>query len=616
MWAFYGEIDLEKPKDILNKEVESTMYTNCPEEMVVVSVDLIHDGIRYIVEKKSIFGCKTPKTCYLKDEYPTIIWYYENGEKKHADRNMSVQFRDKIMPRDLSGYFFFDGEHIEKLYARKDLKESIAKIMGLTPLKNAVKHLDKVSSEFLMRVNSNPGDSNINTYRSKLKKYQEERDLYESDVKNTKIKKETAQKEYDDAHEALILNERTIDLVKSYDRVESSKDRYSNNIIEQMTRISSVFNSSYLDVLSYPLMKQANDLINTAKTKDFVDEGVPKMHSDAIEYILKRGKCICGADFNSHPELIEHIRKEQEYLPPKSIGAEVKSFSEVLKYKISEVERKIEAFDESYSRYVDFTEQYNECESRATALFLDIKRCKIDDARNITERFDEAKSNLDAANESYTIATQKMENADKMIKENKHQIERILERTEQNRIPLLCKEYAEQLSKELSDTVKTKENSILKDFNNTLSEVFSDMYHGKRIVTLDSNYNVDLLVDGVGATSKSSGTKVVLSFAFVCTLLKLARNQLEDINSELKSEPYPLVMDAPSSAQDHTHIENVFKYTSTVAEQIILFIMDKDWQYAKSALDTKVDRIYRLQKVNGSEINTTIKLLSEGDLDV
>ena len=122
-----------------------------------------------------------------------------------------------------------------------------------------------------------------------------------------------------------------------------------------------------------------------------------------------------------------------------------------------------------------------------------------------------------------------------------------------------------------------------------------------------------MLVEGVGATAKSSGTKVVLSFAFVCTLLKLARDQLNDANSELKSEPYPLVMDAPSSAQDHTHIENVFKYTSTVAEQIILFIMDKDWQYAKPALEGKVDKVYRLQKVNNSEINTTVKLLSEGD---
>lgn len=611
MWAFYGEIDLERPKDILNKVVESEMYTNCPDEVVIVSVDLIHDNTRYIIEKKALFGCKKPKTSFLKTELPTMIWYYENGEKKHADQNMSAQFRDKIMPRDLSGYFFFDGEHIEKLYQRKDLKESIAKIMGLTPLKNAVKHLNQASSHFLMRVDNGPGNYQISLINSQLKEATDKYERYDSEVNYSKIELDSAKTEYDNAHESLIMNKNTIDLTNSYDRAERDKESNSEKIVKQMNVISSVFNSSYLDVLSYPLMKRTEEIINTAKSKDFIDEGVPKMHSDAIEYILKRGKCICGADLESHPELVEHIRREQEYLPPKSIGAEVKSFSDVLKVRMSQAKSDLKSFNESYSTYVDYTSAYTECEITAANLLLDIKRLKIGNTKEITERFDKAKVALDKANSKYNTAIINRDNAQKSVDAAKKQLENIARKTNQNRIPLLCMQYAKQLENDISETVCAKEASILRDFNDTLSDVFSKMYHGQRTIALDSDYNVDLLVDGVGATAKSSGTKVVLSFAFVCTLLKLARCQLNDINSELKSEPYPLVMDAPSSVQDQTHIENVFKYTSTVAEQIILFIMDKDWQYAKKALGDKVDTIYKLKKVNGSEINTAIVPLSE-----
>ena len=94
-----------------------------------------------------------------------------------------------------------------------------------------------------------------------------------------------------------------------------------------------------------------------------------------------------------------------------------------------------------------------------------------------------------------------------------------------------------------------------------------------------------------------------MGFAYVCALLRLALDQLDD--PELASEPHSLVMDAPTSTQDDRHIANVFRYTISVTDQIILFINNKDWQYVKPVLEDKIGEVYELNKV--SEIVTKVE---------
>ena len=64
----------------------------------------------------------------------------------------------------------------------------------------------------------------------------------------------------------------------------------------------------------------------------------------------------------------------------------------------------------------------------------------------------------------------------------------------------------------------------------------------------------------------------------------------------LGSEPYPLVMDAPFSNADETHTTNISKVLPEVAEQVIMFVMQKDWNYAERVMNDRVGCRYRLEK--------------------
>ncbi len=131
------------------------------------------------------------------------------------------------------------------------------------------------------------------------------------------------------------------------------------------------------------------------------------------------------------------------------------------------------------------------------------------------------------------------------------------------------------------------------------------MYHGHRRVVIDQKYRVSLLTtiaEKEIAAGESEGSNRVKNFAFIAGLVALAKEKIMTDNSEkgfdLSSEPYPLVMDAPFSNADETHTANISKVLPEIAEQVIMFVMHKDWRYAEPVMSQRVGKQYQLNKIS------------------
>jgi DNA sulfur modification protein DndD len=133
---------------------------------------------------------------------------------------------------------------------------------------------------------------------------------------------------------------------------------------------------------------------------------------------------------------------------------------------------------------------------------------------------------------------------------------------------------------------------------------------------MDDKYHITLLAR-VGTQERnlddSQGLETVKNFSFIAGLVDVARKNLNSKSSSrneegmVVTEPYPLVMDAPFSNADETHIENISKILPTIAEQIIIILMNKDWEYAKSALSSRVGKYYIIEKSDDSETQSTLR---------
>lgn len=165
--------------------------------------------------------------------------------------------------------------------------------------------------------------------------------------------------------------------------------------------------------------------------------------------------------------------------------------------------------------------------------------------------------------------------------------------------------YAEAIREWLAETYKEKELTIREDLETKVNEIFERMYHGHRRVAIDAKYHVELLTtisDREIAAGESEGSNRVKNFAFIAGLVALAKGKIVTDNSEnginLSSEPYPLVMDAPFSNADETHTANISKVLPEIAEQVIMFVMQKDWNYAEPVMNDRVGQRYHLDKIS------------------
>ena len=95
-------------------------------------------------------------------------------------------------------------------------------------------------------------------------------------------------------------------------------------------------------------------------------------------------------------------------------------------------------------------------------------------------------------------------------------------------------------------------------------------------------------------------------------LVDLARkraNTADENNADNQkvTEPYPIVMDAPFSNTDTTHIENITARLPEVAEQVIIFVMDKDWEIAKKKLEQNLGSKYVIEKVDNKDDHSVLR---------
>ncbi|MGL4282497.1 MAG: AAA family ATPase, partial [Eubacterium aggregans] len=166
-------------------------------------------------------------------------------------------------------------------------------------------------------------------------------------------------------------------------------------------------------------------------------------------------------------------------------------------------------------------------------------------------------------------------------------------------------EYAEAIREWLETTYAEKEVAIRESLETKVNEIFDRMYHGHRRVVIANKYQVSLLTaiaDKEVAAGESEGYNRVKNFAFIAGLVALAKEKIMTDNSEngfdLSSEPYPLVMDAPFPNADEIHTANISKVLPEVAEQVIMFVMQKDWRYAEPVMTDRVGKQYQLNKIS------------------
>ena len=609
-WCLYGINNLKSPNYLLNNILANNLTPNGIQE-VSVEVTIEHDNKEYIILRTQKFS-KTWTGDSVRGNTPELkVSYIEStGETQPVPPANYEEVINSILPQDLADYFFFDGERIKSINSKSSVVNAVRGLMGLDVYIAGIKHFNPQSSvsviSKLSRELDTGKDTDADRRKGAIEELKHRLEGYENKTPEIEEQIDYFTKKKDEYAQIIRDNQDVRKAQLDKERLEREEIYLQNQIDKSEERLLNDFNSNAMKFFALPLIKKGISIIQSAKEEG---EGIPNMHASSIDYILKRGVCICGCDLTKNQGAVEHIQHEQSLLPPQHIGTAVRVFRKDMENALASSEMYANNVKSDYTTWLD---SQRELEFKTKELkdisekikgFNDVRKIeeKYQDAVNQLERYQQAKQgNHDGILELKTRIT-----------EQEKEIEKLVVVSDKNTKIKRYIQYAEAVYEWFKQYYDNEEQKIKDELLASINDNFQKMYHGSRQVKMDDNYKIALTVDNV-ELAKSEGLETVTNFAFIMGLVELARKRANNANdddpdNQKVTEPYPIVMDAPFSNTDEKHIENITARLPEVAEQVIMFVMDKDWNYAKKELEKHLGSMYVIEKVDNKDNLSTLR---------
>ena len=611
-WCLYAKNNFDDPV-LLNSEVRENMHVGETQE-VWVAVTFSHADSTgekmYTLKRTYSYVCTERTNSSGKivvglnkkpTESVTLSYLQDDGQTKTSIMPYDIAHSiDRVLPQDLSDYFFFGGERISGIANRTDLSKAVRGLMRLDVLENAREHVKEALKRFNNSIDTS-GDAmaqkakaGIETSKKKIEQYITTRD-------NAQAEMEYYQSKVNEYNVA--LSKSNVEQVK---KAKQERDRIARTLKSEEERLEKAI-KAYVDLFNkrpyaffgMPAIKKSLDVL-----QDMNDdvECVPGMNQDSIDYLLHRGTCICGTLLDPGTNAYQLVMKERRKLPPETIGAVVLNYKNKAEGYLSGSESYYSDIEEKYKEIRAIQRRIGQLEDEAeeqSKLIVDDT-----DAKSIEMKRRDAQVKYKEAKADYDQAVQNIGTEKGRIKDFEDAIAKYAKSSTKNQRIVRYITYATLIQDWLTDTYREKEDTVRAELQKRVNDNFAKMYHGVRNIMIDDKYRVKYTDV---TTEESDGLKAVKSFAFIASLVSMAKDRILDDEEMQLGQVYPLVMDAPFSNVDEIHINNICKILPNTANQVIMAVMQKDWEYAAVNLDKYVGMSYTITKnrdVAGNEIDT------------
>lgn len=611
IWGLYGVNNLKEPKMLLNIVLAQKLTFGSQD--VSVEITLNHDNKDYIILRTQRFS-KSATGDSVRGNAPELKVSYvvESGETIPVNPAECQNVIESILPQALSDYFFFDGERIKSINTKANVKDAVRGLMGLDVYSAGMDHLNpnsgsSVIGKFKKEIDTGK-DQEATRRKYQIEEFKANLDGYEKKTPQILDELQHWQTKKDEYDRIIRENEDVKAAQTKRAQLEREVADYEEEIKNSETRFINDINYNASKFFAIPLIKRGFEVLKSAKDEG---EGIPNMHASSIEYILKRGKCICGCDLTKNQGAVECIQHEQSLLPPQHIGTEVRMFRKDMENALSTSAMYVDNIKSDYRTWLNSQQKLEYCKKDLKIIsdkiigFEDVEKYerKRQEAVQQLARFEQAK----AGNHDAIVRLKAL------IEANEKEIDKLIVANEKNKkIQRYC-DYAQAIYDWFKDFYDRQEKEVKDDLLASINENFSKMYHGSREITMNNDYKITPVLAGdKSELAKSEGLETVTNFSFIMGLVELARKKAmkiedEELANQPITEPYPIVMDAPFSNTDIKHIENITARLPEVAEQVIIFVMDKDWNYAKKELEKHLGSKYIIEKVDNQDNHSTLR---------
>lgn len=611
-WCLYGETEFAD-KNMLNKKVAIELRPGQATK-VKVELKLKHGDAQYTLIRGQEYKREQSGKLSVANAVFDIAKKDGNGNTSYVKKTQCESEVKNILSKELSRYFFFDGERIEKMSKdistgkkATDFAEAVKGLLGLNSMISAIQHFNPKSKYGVIGSYENSFDSTSNSriqeYSKTIENCNKKLEEIDSRIEelnseiieatNRKNDKSEEIKQYTDGEKLQRQREALLEKIKN---VQNSK-------FSLYKAICISFNNGMSSFFSISLIKRTLEMLDK---EDFTGKDIPFMHGKTIEYLLKQGVCICGTHLDEGSVPYNKVKALIEFLPPQSISSSIGDFNREARTRAGkntdltqELEDNYKIISQQNDDILEFTDELatidqklsgNDVREKVRTINNEINFCKkiIQDKNNERDRKIQEQGRLKGELERADTERRNLT----LLDDNNKKIE-------------IYKMYAETIYEELLTVYTEEESKIRNKLQTTINDIFIHIYEGGLYLTIDDKYHISVsATDYEGDVETSTAQSISVIFAFITGIIKLARenrNNLDENAKLLTSEPYPLVMDAPLSTFDKRRIKTVCTALPNVAEQVIIFIKDTDGTLAEEYMGDKIGCKHYFEKKNEFE---------------
>ena len=624
-WVLYGKTAF-MIKEVINRKVREKMTLGV-EKPVSVTLDVIYNDVDYTITRQVIYKKVSPVKIQEADHAKFSISYIDkNGEAKYLADYEKPYFIKRMLPEELSDFFFFDGEKIEEMSKKlqlgkgSDFKEAVYSLVGLRASQNAIEHLkSKSSSKYSVIKNLQEELEQNSGSIEKLKDYNTKIDFLEKELEQAEQDKENTELNIQKLDNEIQVNNTIILAESNKMKVKEEYLQLKNEIIKlKSKRLSYIghdllktFQGGIYGYVMSAVMKNP-EIHRLLEISSPAQNTIPGLTKKTIEFLLKRETCLCGMCLKEDTEQYKKVEELLDYSYPKTIG--------MLKEEHMKMERVVEKEGKDfYKNIIRRLREVSEMDSE-----IEAKEIAIAEKMNMlgnTKKGEEAKKALKIAQD--TKKTKEQNLVDIQVKINEYERAKKRLETEKGKLIVIdndtlflerCIEYATELYQRKKSDYEEKENIYRLRLQDGMNEIFGVIYDGNIFIEIDSKYRIRVTVNeefsAEDEVERNTAQSYALIFAFIAAVIELAKKKVNEEAIEIEEkidvekEGYPLVMDAPLSAFDKTRIKSICTEIPEIADQVIMFIKDTDGDVAEREMAEKIGCRYTVAKVNNSNLES------------
>jgi DNA sulfur modification protein DndD len=579
-WVLYGKTEIQE--ELFNKKAlkeASIKYLNSVKTKVKLYFS--HLGIDYILLREIKYHPFNTKEKISQSE--VTLYRDENGKQSYISN--PEEFIESILPKDISPYFFFDGERIEEFAKDEhdnEVKKAIAKVVGVSLIENAIKHCEAVKKEYAQIMKNS---SNIEDDIKKIEKAIEEKEdiiknIIESIEKfnQEKIKLEEKVKEINDK---LKNSEGIKELTLKREQLEKQKEYLNKQLEEIMPQAIEKIKESYKIIVDGKLREFREEFLKTFRPKEIIPaEYLNKLIKKSIE----DKKCyICGREITNEESLLQRevnpfdVEVEWMFTTLTEFFKTYNSLSLLndlnnISQRIIKIQDEIDSIEEELEKISEklsskgMNQQIRNWEIEKNTLEKNVESLKIEIEKALKKKSEEEEE----------LKSLKKSRDEKIKSKNIH-----------NEI-LKKKIFTEKII-DLMEDIKNKFTSKRKnDVEKNINEIFNTLIRKENNFRIHLNDDFSIRVESKYGEEKKSnlsgGERQLLSLSFIIGMCKTSGYEV------------PLVIDAPFGRLDDEHKLKVAKEIPYLANQIILITVPNELnEDSKKALNRKIGKSYRLE---------------------